>query len=85
MNKVATVERFMVICESGDIWFIKVVRDGSDWSTTVYAEYSCDTQTELDFAQEAQKRFANDYPDWDGIFDWQMICEDDLMDYLYTV
>lgn len=77
-----TVNRFMVIENSGNISFVKVQKTAIGIETTTIHEYDVKTQTELDFSQEAAKRFANDYPDWDGVMYWRMICRDDLEDEL---
>lgn len=77
-----TVKRFVVIKENGNIEFTKAVNEDGNIETSVIREYTKNTQTTLDFATECIERFDNEYPDWAGVIEWQMIAEDDLKEWI---
>lgn len=77
-----TIKRFMVIKNNQNIAFTKVITENGETEVQVIREYDKKTQTELDFAKEAQNRLDNEHPDWADVITWQMIAEDDLQEWL---
>jgi len=72
------MNRFMVIKENGNIVFTKVWIENGEHHTQEFREYNKTSQQTLNFAEECQERFDNEYPEWADIITWELINEEDL-------